>query len=99
MTMPPTVFQRPAAPALAKVFDEALRRNQEIRYADETRVVTFERNRLGCLGLILVIALATITLGIALLFGVLSLGDKSGIIREHTLQPNGKVKTRQYRGK
>lgn len=95
----PTVFQRPSNAALARVFDDALRRNQEIRYADETRVVTFERNRLGCLGLILVIFLIVISLGIALLFGVLALGDKSGIIHEHTLQPNGKVRSRKYRGK
>lgn len=99
MTKPPPAFQRPSNPALAKVFDEALRKNQEIRYTDETRVVAFERNRLGCLGLLLIIGLAIITLGIALLFGVLSLGDKSGIVHEHTLQANGKVKSRQYRGK
>lgn len=99
MTTPPPVFQRPTNPALAKVFDDALRKNQEIRYADDTRVVTFERNRLGCLGLILIIILATITLGIALLFGLLSLGDKGGIIREYTLQPNGKVKERTHRGR
>lgn len=98
MTTTP-VFQRPTSPALGKAFDEALRKGWEVRYADESRVVAFERNRLGCLGLLLVIGLAVITLGIALLFGLLSLGDKSGIVHEYTLQPSGKVKHRESKSR
>lgn len=50
-------YQRPANPALARVFDEAIRKGHEIRYADETQVVTWQRNQLGCAGLIILIAL------------------------------------------
>lgn len=93
-------YQRPANPALARVFDEAIRKGHEIRYADETQVVTWQRNQLGCAGLIILILLGIITAFIVpIILLVLGALSPSGQVTTFTLQPNGKLKKKQRAAK
>lgn len=89
----PTGFTRPQNPQLARVFDRALRDGLEIRYADNTQVVVYRRNRWGCGGILLLILLGIVTAFIVpiilLLLGMLAPG---GRVIMYTLKPNGKVK-------
>lgn len=84
---------RPTNPKLARVFDDALARGYEIRYADEDRVVIYRRNKWGCGGVILLIILGIVTALIVpiilLILGVLAPG---GQVITYTLKPNGKLK-------
>ncbi|MFF2054123.1 hypothetical protein ACFVU2_21130 [Leifsonia sp. NPDC058194] len=92
MTMP-AAFTKPANPRLAKVFDEAIARGHQIRYADETQVAVFQRNELGCMGLILLIIIGLLTAFIVpiilLVIGALS---PRGRVITYTVKPNGKIK-------
>lgn len=47
---------------------------------------------MGCLGVLVVILLAIITVGLALLFGLLAMLDKSGTLTTYTVKKNGKIK-------
>ena len=88
---------RPQNPALARVFDKAIRSGHEIRHVDETQVVTFHKPPMGCLGFLFVLTLVIISLGLVLVLGILSLGRNSGVITTYTLKPNGKIKRREKR--
>lgn len=89
--------QKPQNPKLAAVFDQALRQGKEIRYADEGQVVVYQKNQLGCGGLIFLIILGICTAFIVplilLLLGALS---PSGQVIIYTLKPNGKLR-KQYK--
>ena len=86
-------FQRPSNPKLAKVFDDAIRSGREVRFADESSVVVYQKNQWGCGGVILLILLGIITAFIVplilLLLGAFAPG---GQIITYTLTSNGKVK-------
>lgn len=89
----PTGLTRPQNPQLAKVFDRALRDGLEIRFADNTQVVVYRRNRWGCGGILLLILLGIVTafiVPIILLFlGMLAPG---GRVITYTVKPNGKIR-------
>lgn len=87
---------RPTNKKLAKIFDQALHNGLEIRYADETQVVTYRKNQWGCGGLILLFLIGVVTAFIVplilLILGALSPG---GQVTTYTLKPNGKLKKKQ----
>lgn len=91
MTIP--TRSRPSNSKLAKIFDQALAKGHEIRYVDDQRLVVFEKNKLGCMGLIVLIILGLLTAFIVpvilLILGALS---PSGRVLTYTVQPNGKIK-------
>lgn len=86
--------QRPDNPKLAKLFDKHLQAGHEIRYSDDTRLVVWKKNELGCGGLILLILLGLLTAFIVplilLLLGALS---PRGQVITYTVKPNGNIKT------
>lgn len=86
---------RPTNPKLARVFDDALRKGLEIRYADDTQVVVWKRSQWGCGGIIFLILIGLLTAFIVplilILLGALS---PSGQVITYTLKPNGKLKTK-----
>lgn len=85
-------FPAPNHPGLRKLYFKAIENGEQIRYADEERLVTWKQNEMGCVGVLFVITLAIITLGLALLFGLLALLDKSGTLTTYTVKKNGKIK-------
>ncbi|MFC5337221.1 hypothetical protein [Leucobacter denitrificans] len=91
-----TSINRPSHPKLARIFDDAMQRGFEVRYADEHQVVIYKRNRWGCGGILLLILLGIVTVLIVpiilLLLGVLAPG---GQVITYTLKPNGKIKKKQ----
>lgn len=95
MTTPAGV-SRPTNPKLAKIFDEAIRSGREVRFADETTVVVYQKNQWGAGGCLLLIILGIVTAFIVpiilLLLGALSPG---GQVITYTLKPNGRVKKKQ----
>lgn len=92
----PAGITRPSNPKLAKIFDDAIQSGREIRFADETTVVVYQKNQWGCGGIILLILLGIFTLLIVpiilLILGALAPG---GQVITYTLQPNGKIKKKQ----
>lgn len=86
---------RPSHPQLARLFDLAVQSGAEIRYVDETQLVVFRKNTLGCGGCLLLVLLGLATAFIVpiilLLLGTFSNG---GQVTTYTLRPNGRVKKR-----
>lgn len=92
----PAGATRPSNPKLAKIFDDALHSGREIRYADETQVVVYQKNQWGCGGIILLILLGIITAFIVpIILLILGAFAPGGQVITYTLQPNGKVKKKQ----
>lgn len=91
--MTTAAFQRPTNAKLARIYDDAIRSGREIRYADDTTVVVYEKNEMGAGGCLMLILLGIITAFIVpiilLILGALS---PSGRVITYTLKPNGKVK-------
>ncbi|MFJ4174010.1 hypothetical protein [Microbacterium sp. NPDC089696] len=92
----PGAVSRPSNPKLARIFDDAIRSGREVRYADETSVVVYQRNQWGCGGIILLILLGLLTAFIVpIILLVLGAFAPGGQVITHTLQPNGRVKTKR----
>lgn len=92
MTTPGGVA-RPSNPKLAKIFDDAIRSGREIRYADETSVVIYQKNQWGCGGIILLIVLGILTAFIIpLILLLIGAFAPSGQVISYTLTSSGKVK-------
>lgn len=93
-------YQRPQHPVLARRFDEAVERGWEVRYADDTRLVVWRRNELGCGGLLVLLLLGLVTAFIVpvvlLVLGALS---PSGQIITYTVTQSGKVKKKSRAGR
>lgn len=92
-------FQRPTDPRLARIFDQALRRGEEIRYADEQQVVVYRQNRWGFGGWMLLIVLGLLTAFIVpiilLILGALAPG---GTITTYTLK-RGRIHKKRVRAR
>lgn len=86
---------RPLNPKLAKLFDEAINRGDEIRFADETRLVIYRSRGIGCGGWILLILLGIVTVFIVpLILLLLGAVPRKGQTVTYTLKPNGNLKKR-----
>lgn len=86
-------LSRPSNPKLARIFDDALRSGREVRYADDTTVIVYQKNHWGAGGCLLLIILGIVTAFIVpiilLILGALAPG---GQVITYTLRPNGSVK-------
>lgn len=84
---------RPSDPKLASKLDKAVRQGAQIRYADDTKVVAwYPPKNIGCIGMIIFWTLVVITVGIALLFGILAMMDKRGTLITWELKRSGRIK-------
>lgn len=88
-------WPRPNNPKLAKYYDKALQDGLEIRYADDERLVTFKKQQRGCGWFLVLLALTVLSLGIALLLGLVELGRESGTLTTYTVTKRGKIKIKK----
>ena len=92
----PAGLSRPTNARLAKVFDDALKNGLEIRYADDSQVVIYQRNHWGCGGLIVLLILGLLTAFIVpIILLVLGALSPSGQVITYTVKPNGKLKAKK----
>lgn len=88
-------WPRPNHPKLARYYDKALQEGLEIRYADDERLVTFQKHQHGCGWVLILLALTVLSLGLALILGLVELGRESGILTTYTVTKRGKIKIKK----
>ena len=86
-------------PKLQTLRDKHARKGHHIRdFTDNQLVVWIPPASVGCLGMIIFWLLVIVSLGLALLFGILAFLDKSGTLVTYTVKRSGKVKKKVRRG-
>ena len=92
------MITRPTHPKLAKLFDQAVNRGDEVRYADNTRLVIHRSHGIGCGGWILLILLGIVTAFIVpIILLLLGMVPRKGQATIYTVRPNGKIAKRVRR--
>lgn len=89
----PPMTERPNNEALARLYDDAVRRGYEIRHSAENRLITYRKNPWGAKEIVTLVLLGVLTLlivPIILLF--LAVVSPGGQLTTYTVRTGGKVK-------
>jgi len=88
-------YPRPENKKLAAIFDDAISRGYEIRYADERRLSVYRKNQWGCFGILLLILIGILTVFIVpIILFILGVISPGGQVITYTLTDSGQVKKR-----